>query len=137
MGNYKNKIGGRAYQNYSTQSLQKAINDVISKKLTYRDASTRYGVSKSTIQRKLNEKNMLKVGSPNALSNVDEKSLLNGIILSSKLGFPFTSLDIRLLVQSFLNNNGVKDPTFIGNLPGYTWPKHFKNRHKCSEREIS
>lgn len=136
MGKYKKKIGGRSYQNYSPQSLQKAINDVISKKLTYRDAEAKYGVSKSTIQRKVNEKNMLKVGRPNALSNVDEESLVNGIILSSKWGFPFTSLDIRLLVQSFLNNNGVKDPRFNGNLPGYTWAKHFINRHKSvlSER---
>lgn len=66
------------------------------KKLTYRDAAARYGVSKSIIQRKLNEKNMLKVGRPNALSNIDEENLVNGIILSSKWGFPFTSLDIRL-----------------------------------------
>jgi len=57
---------------------------------------------------------MLKVGRPNALSNVDEESLVNGIILSSKWGFPFTSLDIRLLVQNFFNKNGIKDPRFNG-----------------------
>jgi len=70
MGNYKKKVVGRTYLNFSPQSLQKAVDDVKSKKLTYRDAAERYGVPKSIIQRKLQEKNMLKVGRPNALSNV-------------------------------------------------------------------
>jgi len=88
------------------------------------------GCQKSTIQRKVNEKNMLKVGRPNALSNIDEECLVKGICLSSKWGFSFTSFDIRLLVQNYLNKKGVKDSRFKDNLPRYSWVKTFLNRHK-------
>lgn len=56
-------------------------------------ASTKYGVSKLIIQRKVNE-NMLKVYRPNALTNVDKENLVKEICLSSKLDFPFISFDI-------------------------------------------
>lgn len=93
-------------------------------------------MSKSSIQRKVNEKNMMKLGRPNALINVDEENLVKGICLSSKWGFPFTALDIRLLVQNFLNKNSVKEPRFKNNLPGYDWIKTFldKNKSILSER---
>lgn len=136
MGKYKKKIGGRSYQNYSLQTLKKAVEDVKNNKLTYRDAEKKYGVSKSTIQRKVNEKNMMKVGRPNVLNEEDEMNLVKGICLSSKWGFPFTSMDIRILVQHFLNKNGVKEVRFRNNLPGYDWVKNFLNRNKSilSER---
>jgi hypothetical protein len=72
-GKLQKKFGGRSNQNYSPQSLQKTIDDVKSKKLTYRDAAERYGVLKSTIQRKMIKKCMLKVGRSNALSMLTRK----------------------------------------------------------------
>ncbi|KAF0762881.1 jerky protein-like [Aphis craccivora] len=75
------------------------------KKITFRDAEKKYRISKSTLQRKVNNKNVMKVGRPNTLSEKDEENLVKGICLSSKWGFPFTSMDIRLLVQQFLNKN--------------------------------
>lgn len=125
MGKYKKIVGGKNYHNYSLQSFEKAIEDVKYKKLSYRDAEKKYGVSKSTIQRKINEKHMMKVGRPNALSQVDETNLVKGLCLSSNWGFPFTSMDIRLLVQNFLNKNGLKESRFRNNLPGYDWVRHF------------
>lgn len=52
--------------------------------MTYRDAEKKYGIPKSTIKRKVNNKNMLKVGRPNILTEVDENNLVKGICLSSK-----------------------------------------------------
>jgi len=136
MGKYVKKVGGKSYQNYSEETLKKAVMELKTKKITFRDAEKKYRISKSTLQRKVNNKNMMKVGRPNTLSEKDEVNLVKGICLSSKWGFPFTSMDIRLLVQQFLNKNGIKEKRFTNNLPGYEWFKHFLDRHKSilSER---
>ncbi|CAI6356789.1 unnamed protein product [Macrosiphum euphorbiae] len=95
MAKYVKKVGGRPYQNYSEETLKKAVMELKTKKITFRDAEKKYRISKSTLQRKVNNKNTMKVGRPNTLSEKDEENLVKGICLSSKWGFPFTSMDIR------------------------------------------
>jgi len=46
------------------------------KKITFRDVEKMYRISKSTLQRKVNNKNMMKVGRPNTLSEKDEENLV-------------------------------------------------------------
>lgn len=91
---------------------------MITKKISFPDEEKEYDVSKSTLNRKINNKNMLKVDRPNTLTEEDEKNLVKEICLASKFGFPFTSMDIRLLVQNFLNKKGVKENRFKNNIPG-------------------
>lgn len=61
---------------------------------------------------------MKDVGRPTILSKVDEEILCNGLIAASKWGFPLTSLDIRLIVKSFLDSNGLRVDIFKNNFPG-------------------
>jgi hypothetical protein len=53
---YVRRIGSRKYADYTEDTLAKAILDMKMNKLTYRMASDKYQISKSTRQRKCNEK---------------------------------------------------------------------------------
>lgn len=123
----------------------KAAKETRIKNLTYNDAANKYGIPKTTLRRKVNDKNRgknnkhiinTKPGRPISLTEEDEENIVKGICLSSKWGFPFKSMDIRLLVQSFLNKKEGKENRFKNNLPGYDWFRHFFNRNKSilSER---
>jgi len=90
-----------------------------------------YGIPKSTLQRKVNSKNMMKVGRPNALSEKDEEKLVKEIIrLSSKPRYHLTSMDIRSMVHSYMKKNSIEVKCFTNNLPGYKWLNNFLNRNK-------
>jgi hypothetical protein len=60
-----------------------------------------YGVSRSTLQRKFNAKNGRRPGRP-----TEEKLFVNGIITASKLGFPLTNFDIRMIAKAFIDRRG-------------------------------
>lgn len=77
-----------------------------------------------------NKKNMKKVGRPSVLTDADKEALTNRLITASKWGFPLTSLDIRLIVKSFLDSNGLRVEFFKNNLPGLAWVRSFLSRHK-------
>lgn len=93
--------------------------------MSFPDAEKMYGVSKSTLNRKLNNMNMWKAARLNTLTEEDEKNLVKGIRLDSKWGFPFTSINIRLLMHNFLSKKGVKKNRFKNNIHGYDSFKHF------------
>lgn len=45
---------------------------------------------------------MMEFGRPFALTEENEKNLMEEIFLSRKWGFPFTLFDVGIIVQSFL-----------------------------------
>lgn len=55
--------------------------------MSEREDAIVYGVPKSTINRKKNNKHMLSVGRPCVLQDEEEKSLVEGLITASKWGF--------------------------------------------------
>lgn len=64
---------------------------------------------------------MKKVGRPSVLTDADEEALNNGLITARKWGFPLTSLDIRLIVKSFLDSNDLRVEFKKNNLPALAW----------------
>jgi len=102
MGKYVKKSWWKTVSKLFGRNFKKSRNGIKDKKITFRDAEKKYRISKSTLQRKVNNKNMMKVGSPNTFSEKYEENLVKGICLSTKWGFTFISMDIRLLVQQFL-----------------------------------
>lgn len=64
------------------------------------------------------------------MTKVDEEALVSGLIAASKWGFPLTALDIRLIVKSFLDSNGLRVEIFKNNFPGVVWSRFFLKRHK-------
>lgn len=123
------KLGARRYKTQTDENLKAALRLVSSGEMSLRDISAMYDISKSTLSRKHNKKNMKNVGHPSVLTKVDEEALVNGFIAASKWGFPLTALDIRLIVKSFLDSNGLRVEVFKNNLPGVVWARSFLKRH--------
>jgi len=70
VGKSKKRQGSRPYKNFSNVSLIQAVQDC-KNRLSYRMASEKYGIPKSTICKKVAEKHCQSVGRPTVLSKVD------------------------------------------------------------------
>ena len=56
--------------------------------------------------------------------------IVNHLIVVGEWGFPFSSLDLRLLVKSYLDRSSRRIKRFKENLPGLEWARSFLKRHK-------
>ncbi|KAF2885950.1 hypothetical protein ILUMI_20223, partial [Ignelater luminosus] len=97
--------------------------------MSLRKAAEQYGVKKDTINRKMRKKHMGKVGRPSVF-NEETETIVRCIAMCADWGFPLTILDIRLIVKSYMDQNGYTEPRFKKNLPGYEWVKAFISKHK-------
>lgn len=129
--NYKRRWGGRPYKYYNAEKVDLAVSDVKKKKLSIRGAAEKYGVPKSTISDKINNKHTRDAGRPKALSNEEERFLIEGIKKMAEWGFPLHMRDIRELVHIYMENKGITDRRFRnGNIPGKEWMRNFISRYK-------
>ncbi|KAF2896910.1 hypothetical protein ILUMI_09265 [Ignelater luminosus] len=106
------KLGSRPYKDYSEEQLKVAI-DAVRKGMTLRKAAEQYGVKKTQLTDKCGR-------------SIWEKC----IAMCADLGFPLKTLDIRLIVKSYMDQHGYTEPRFKNNLPGYDWVKAFISKHK-------
>lgn len=127
---YKRTPGSRKYRDFSNKTLNDAIRDIKINKLSFREAQDKYNIPKSTLQRKIQNKNMKKVGGQTILTMEEENILCNAITLCSDWGFPLESGDIKNLVQGYLNNSGKQVKAWKNNRPGVNWYYGFIDRHK-------
>lgn len=135
MGKYKKKIGGRQYGNFTEDQVNKAVSERLKGK-SLRYLSEKYGIPKSTIDNKAKGKHSSNVGGQCALSAEEELKIRDNIVIASTWGFPLTSFDVQIIVQSYLNERGITVKPFKKNLPGKDWITGFFKRHSdlLSER---
>ena len=128
---YIPKVGSKKkqYKNYTDDTLQKAIS-AVQQGDSLRDVEINFGVSKSTLQRKLRGLNPGSMGGQTSLTNQEELLLVDHLIAVSNWGFPFSQLDLRLVVKSLLDKSGKIVKKFKNNLPREEWAKSFLNHHK-------
>lgn len=134
---YKRSLGARAYRNYTDEALQNALTDIRLKKLSYRQASEKYGIHRNTLFIKMHNKNPKKVGGQTVLSSTEENSLIGHIIAMANFGFPVTPLNIRHIVKEYLDKAGRKITCFKNNLPGKQWMDLFLARHKTLSKRVA
>ena len=73
---HRRKVGARKYKDFTLENLQLAVSDVRNGVLSIRDAAAKYGISKSTIDRKVKNQNMGRCGHPTIFSDNEENSLV-------------------------------------------------------------
>lgn len=127
---HRRKFGGRPYQRYNPVYLENAIRAVRSRRMSIREASTTYAVPRSTLQDKLRGRHMEKVGRPFAITDDDERHLVEGLQLCANWGFPLRVKDIVYIIQLYLNNCGKTVKVFNDNKPGKDWMRRFLRRYK-------
>ncbi|XP_063237501.1 uncharacterized protein LOC134539411 [Bacillus rossius redtenbacheri] len=117
----------KVYHNFDQDTLEraaKAVNDGMS----YRKAEQKFGVPKSSIQRKVKNVQQHPYGRPPVLSETEEKQIAEYLALAGEWGFPLTAFDIRCIIKKYLDKKGMVEPRFKNNLPGKKWIKCFLAR---------
>ena len=125
---YKRRLGSRKYRDFSEETLQEALEDIRTNKLAYRVAADKYGIPKSTLERKFNQKNMKSWGGQTNLSE-EENILVQAIITASEWGFPLEKEDIKDLVHGYGMRQGKNIKKFRDGRPGDSWYYGFIARH--------
>ena len=127
---YKRKVGARNYKSYSNETLDAALHQVQSKKMSLRKASKTYNIPLGTLSNKMKRKHMGAAGHPAVFSKKEELLFVEHIQVVGQWGFPFKMLDLRMLAKIYLNANGRKVAIFKNNLPSSSWAKKFLKRHQ-------
>jgi hypothetical protein len=92
---------------YSQQRLDDAIQLVKEKTMTLGVASRHFEIPKTTIFDRMNsKKTKLELGWPTVLSEEEENIIVQRLLVLGMWGFPLTSLDVRFLVKSYLDDIG-------------------------------
>jgi hypothetical protein len=109
--------------------MERAVMAVKNKRLTVRAAAERYGVPRSTLQDKCKGIHEHRHGRPTVLSEAEESHLANNILLlSAEWGFPFSHVDLKHFIKSYLDRKGA-NTRFKNNLPTSRFVTSFLRRN--------
>lgn len=126
---YKPKPGAKTYKKVDEKTLEMAKRAIASG-LSYRKAGEKFGIPKTVLNRHIKNPDTKKQGGQVVLSEVVEKRLVERLITCANWGYPMDTLDLRMIVKSFLDRRGVNEQRFKDNLPGREWVSSFLKRHK-------
>ena len=130
MRTYKPKAGARPYKRYSNECLENAVSEIVSQKISLRKASKLYKIPVGTLSHKINKKHGKLPGRPVVFMEREEQSIIQHIKTLSQWGFPFDTLDLRILVRTYLEKQGRTVAQFASNLPSKEWARNFLQRHR-------
>lgn len=127
---YKKKIGPEGNRNYNLEYLKRAVIAVKRGQLSIRGASEQFAVPFSTLRRWVKEPDLLKYGGQTALTEAEEKKLVEGLLTCANWGFPLQIRDVQDVVKSFFDRQGRTMKQFNSNRPGTDWVKNFLKRNR-------
>ena len=119
-----------------TSGTPMAVRQIKAGNMSLRKASRTYNVPLGTLNNKVHKKHCGKPGHPVAFSEAEEEIFVEHLLRVAEWGFPFTTMDLRILAKSFLDKEGRNVAQFAGNFPSVEWAKSFLKRHhgKVSEK---
>lgn len=120
----------RKYHDFSEDLLSTALNDIIDNKISVRKAQEKYGISKSTLNRRLHKKQTGKYGRPTVISQEEEAQLAECLSLAAEWGFPLNKSDLREIIKKGLDSKGITEKRFVDNRPAKNWIKSFLERQR-------
>lgn len=113
------QAGCRDYRTRYTQAtLQKAVQECRTGKLSMLTASKRYHIPYGTLNNKVRGRHTKRPGAPNRLLPETEQRLVTTIEVLIEWKLPVDHVDVRLLVKDYLDRCGVQDARFKNNYPG-------------------
>ncbi|CAB4034516.1 jerky homolog-like [Paramuricea clavata] len=105
MRKYKKVIGSKKkrYGDYTQDAIKNAIVPIHEGNMSIRETSLSFNIPKSTLHRKLKGIQMRPIGHPPNLSPEEERSFVKHLIVVAEWGFPFSNLDLCLMVKAYLD----------------------------------
>ena len=73
-----------------------------------------------------------KAGHPTLFTRDEEQAFIHHLNAVSEWGFPFDTLDLRLMAKGYLDRQGRNCPQLRGNLPSRDWAQNVLKRQKCN-----
>ena len=123
---YEKPPGTRNYQNYTEETLEKAAFLVKTNKFT-KSSSRIWNIQINNRQQSERE------APETRLTEETENMLVNVIDTFTAWKMPLAKIDVRLLVQDYLDRKTDGKKVFKGNLPGPDWIDGFVARHRLTE----
>jgi len=103
--NYKGDPRARKYKRSNLANIKKAKNEVL-KKLSIRQASQKYKIAYSVLQRHILRPNLLSQGGQTVLTNTEEEAIVARLKVCAGWEYPLDMLGLRLIVKSYLALKG-------------------------------
>lgn len=117
----------KPYHVFNEENITKAAN-AVRNGMSYRKAEKKFGVPKSSIQRRVKTKQQNHYGRPPVFTEEDERKITECLGLAAEWGFPLTCFDTRCIVKKMLDKKGITEPRFKNNMPGPKWAKSLMRR---------
>lgn len=127
---YKRKLGSRRYMDYRPEDVARAVQAVRRGLMNKTQAADTFGIPRRTLSNKLQGAHTKKSGGQISLTEEMERTLVDVLIAAAEYGSPLTMLDLRMVVKSHLDLEGITISKFIDNTPGKEWCLAFLKRHK-------
>lgn len=109
--------------------ISQAVDEIKQKKISVRAAAKKYSIPKST----LSDHCLVKYVGPHSkqpfFSKIEEDVFAAHAATVAEWGFPFTRVDLRLLIKMYLEKERRVIPVFKDNLPGEEWVNGFLSRN--------
>lgn len=132
--NYTADPQGKRHLKPDSEALQKAISDVINKKVSVRKAATKHGINFSIVYRAVKKTKsgcpLKSLGGQCALSKIEEEGIVRCLKIAAEWRYPVDSYDLRLIIHQYLESVDKKIPRFRDNIPGIDFVYGFLRRHK-------
>ena len=97
-------------------------------------ASKEFEIPRSTIHNKINNKHASFVRCPTTFTKHEEELLKICTVLLCDWGFPLGSLDLHMMVVSYLQKQKRIVSKFKSNIPGEDWARGFRKRWNLLNR---
>ncbi|KAG8184740.1 hypothetical protein JTE90_019339 [Oedothorax gibbosus] len=133
---YVRKSGARKYKQWSEEQMDQALYEIREKKISLRQASKRYCISRTTLSTKLKDIPVRKPGAPPVFSPKEEQGIASHLKTLVSNGFSLNRLGLRLFIYVYLSRNNRNVPRFYDNMPGKEWADLFLKRNKEELSEL-
>ena len=100
--NYKRSNDSRSYKNYTEQQPADALTAISSGEMKFRETSVHFKISIRTLHNKMKGKHTNVPGYQTALTENEEKDIVDYLLAVGSWGFPFSSTEVQLMVSSYL-----------------------------------
>jgi len=131
---YQPKDGSKRLKQYSEETLELCLSDVVEGKISANKAAKKYKIPKGTLINRMHGRHIKNHGGQIVFTKNEEEEFVDVLLACAKWGFPLNALDLRLIAKAYLDRNG-KDTRFKNNFPGSDWAKGFLKRHAARLRE--